>query len=136
MIPFFGHIEKGVIQLNELGQFAFDYIQGINTNKDNARLIIHVVMPNHVHAIIKLKNKVSAKKANKFGPILPGSLSSLINHYKGRVTKYANKNNLPWNGWQERFHDHIIRDFAQYEKIHDYIATNPRNWKSDKYFRH
>lgn len=136
MILFFGQIKNGIMQLNNLGQFASEYMISINTHKDNAMLINHIVMPNHVHAIIELKNKKSEKKANKFGPLLPGSLSSLINHYKGRVTKYANNNNLPWNGWHERFHDHIIRDINQYEKIYNYITTNPLNWKSDRYFRH
>ncbi len=135
-IPFFGHVEKGVMRLNDLGKFAYDYMQGISTHKDDADLIIHVVMPNHVHAIIKLKGKISEKKINKFGPLIPGSLSALVNHYKGRVTTYANKNGLPWNGWQDLFHDHIIRGHSQYEKICDYIATNPSNWKSDRYYFH
>ncbi len=134
MKNFFGYIENGIMYLNELGKFACEYMENINTNKENARIINHVIMPNHVHAIIKLKNKKSEKRSNNFGPLIPGSLSSLINHYKGGVTKYANRNNLPWNGWHERFHDNIIRDFNQYEKINDYITNNPINWNSDRYF--
>ncbi len=133
---FFGNIKEGKMHFNELGKFAFDYMENINTHKENARIINHVVMPNHVHALIKLINKNPEKKTNKFGPLLPGSLSSLINQYKGRVTKYANTNNLPWNGWHERFHDHIVHDFNQYEKIDNYITTNPLNWQSDRYFPH
>ncbi len=37
--------------------------------------------------------------------------------------------------WQSRFYDHVIRDQKSYERIKDYIATNPANWQSDKFFR-
>jgi putative transposase len=36
--------------------------------------------------------------------------------------------------WQERFHDHIIRDGAEYQRIYRYIKNNPLNWESDKFF--
>ena len=29
------------------------------------------------------------------------------------------------NGWQSRFHDHIIRNDAEYQRITDYIINNP-----------
>ena len=35
--------------------------------------------------------------------------------------------------WQPRFHDHIIRDGAAFERIQNYIANNPSNWKEDKF---
>jgi len=130
---FFGNIVEGHMNLNNLGKFAFEYMENININKKNARVINHIVMPNHVHALIKLKNPTLKKKTNEFGPLIPGSLSALINQYKGRITKYANTNDLPWDGWHERFHDHIVRDVNQYEKIDNYISNNPRNWKSDRY---
>ncbi len=52
----FGVIENGTMLLNDLGQFACKFLDGINENKKNAQLINHVVMPNHVHAIVILKN--------------------------------------------------------------------------------
>jgi REP element-mobilizing transposase RayT len=135
MVPWFGFVGEGKMILNELGRFAFDFMQGINDHKGNARVINHVVMPNHVHAIILLKNEFSEKKLNEYGPLLAGSLSALVNHYKGRVTKFANTNQLPWGGWQERFHDHIIKNVASFDNINQYISKNPSNWQSDRYFR-
>jgi REP element-mobilizing transposase RayT len=62
-----------------------------------------------------------------------GSLSTVIRSYKSAVTHYANKNNLP-SGWQERFHDHIVRNEQEFKRIYDYITNNPRNWKGDKFY--
>lgn len=58
------------------------------------------------------------------------TVSSIIGGYKSAVTKHANRMNLK-NGWQTRFHDHIIRDDAEYQRISNYIINNPENWNED-----
>ncbi|MFT6021624.1 MAG: putative transposase [Saprospiraceae bacterium] len=37
--------------------------------------------------------------------------------------------------WQERFHDHIIRNESSYTRISNYIINNPSKWKEDKFFK-
>jgi REP element-mobilizing transposase RayT len=63
----------------------------------------------------------------------PNSISTIIRSYKSAVTKHANRLELQ-NGWQPRFHDHIIRDAMEYQRISDYIKNNPKLWKEDKFF--
>ncbi len=36
--------------------------------------------------------------------------------------------------WQRSYHDHIIRDKNDYEKIWDYIDTNTINWQQDCFY--
>ena len=36
--------------------------------------------------------------------------------------------------FQRSFHDHVIRDENDYNKIADYIASNPLNWEKDCFF--
>ena len=36
--------------------------------------------------------------------------------------------------WQKSYHDHIIRDEAEYQKIREYIDTNPLKWQDDCYY--
>ncbi len=60
------------------------------------------------------------------------SVSSIIGSYKSSVTKHANRLNLE-NGWQTRFHDHIIRARDEYLKIKYYIRNNPKNWEKDRF---
>ena len=61
------------------------------------------------------------------------SLSSIMGSYKSAVTRHCNRLGLEF-GWQSRFHEHIIRDAAEYQRIKNYIANNPRNWKEDKFY--
>ena len=70
---------------------------------------------------------------NRFQNIGKNTVSSIIGSYKSAVTKHANRLGFE-NGWQSRFHDHIIRDDAEYQRISDYIIDNPSNWKDDKFY--
>lgn len=71
----------------------------------------------------------SQQSKNKFGP-QSQNLASIIRGYKTGVTKYARNNNIDFI-WQSRFHDHIIRNDAEYQRIKNYIINNPKNWKDD-----
>jgi putative transposase len=63
---------------------------------------------------------------NKFGPQTK-NLGSIVRGFKSAVTTFARKNNLEFD-WQERFHDHIIRNHDEYLRISNYIINNPPNW--------
>mgnify|MGYP002344219571 FL=1 len=62
-----------------------------------------------------------------------GLLSVVIGGFKSAVTKFVNENRIPF-GWQTRFHDHIIRDPNEWEKITNYIMNNPATWENDKFY--
>ena len=70
---------------------------------------------------------------NRFQNIGKNTISSIIGAYKSAVTKHANRLGIE-NGWQTRFHDHIIRNDNEYQKISDYIVNNPNLWNEDRYF--
>jgi hypothetical protein len=36
--------------------------------------------------------------------------------------------------WQRSFHDHVIRDRRDYEKIAKYINENPLKWQHDCFY--
>ena len=119
---------------NDLGAYAAERMDKITEYSGCATVVNQIIMPNHVHAIIELNNDTTDYQPNRFGPLLEKSLSSVLNHYKGRITKYANENNLH-HAWQARFHDHIIRNFAEYQRIFDYITDNPQKWTDDKFYK-
>ena len=130
----FGEIKNKKIFLNELGKHAYQLFRDINIYTNYAKISNCVIKPDHVHAIIELTNRTKEHIPNKFGPLLKKSLSSVVNHYKGRVTRFANKHDFP-AGWQERFHDHIIRDLTEYKIIFNYITNNPKKWEDDKFYK-
>lgn len=69
---------------------------------------------------------------NKFGP-QSKNLASIIRGFKSAVTTFAHKNKIEF-GWQSRFHDHIIRNNAEYNRIKTYILENPVNWQQNKFY--
>lgn len=68
----------------------------------------------------------------RFQNIGKNTISSIIGSYKSAVTKHANRLGLP-NGWQTKFHDHIIRNKTAFRNISNYIIDNPKNWKEDRF---
>jgi REP element-mobilizing transposase RayT len=61
-----------------------------------------------------------------------GSLASIVRSYKSAVTKFANENRLQ-SGWQDRFHNHIVRNDGQLKRISEYISNNPIQWENNKF---
>ncbi len=65
------------------------------------------------------------------------TLWSIINMFKGAVTKYAKSwAQIPyWDTFarQSRYHDHIIRNEKEYQQIRYYIQTNPQNRENDMF---
>ena len=81
-----------------------------------------IVMPNHIHAIFVLD-----------GLDTP-SLSRIIGQFKMSVTKEIRDNYKIDTVWQRSFHDHIIRNQKDYERIWLYIHGNPQKWNEDCFF--
>ncbi len=139
---FFGDVKNGKMVLNEIGQVANEFWKSMPETFDNLIIDEFVVMPNHVHLILFLENPASVDtrhgvylqktpQINKFGGLVPNSVSSIINHYKGNVTKYTNEKNISF-AWQSKFYDHIIRNEKSLNRIREYIQMNPENWENDR----
>jgi putative transposase len=57
----------------------------------------------------------------------------LIGSYKSAVTKHTNRLGFEFE-WQTRFHDHIIRNNDEFQRIQQYIINNPAKWADDKFY--
>ena len=67
-----------------------------------------------------------------FGP-QSKNLASIVRGVKSAVTIHAKIAGQDF-AWQERFHDHVIRNEEEYRNIRNYIANNPANWEKDKFY--
>jgi len=65
------------------------------------------------------------------GPLIKNSVSSFINHLKGKIKRWCNENRYSEFHWQARFHDRIIRNAHENDLISKYIQNNVANWESD-----
>jgi len=105
----------------------------------------YIIMPNHVHGIIKIRRDEALPRLYKdipySGPharmskISPkaGSLPVIIGSYKSAAAKHihALQNGKKFQ-WQSRYYDTIIWDEDSLQNIYDYIKNNPINWQYDR----
>lgn len=150
-INHFGEIQNSKMILNPLGKIAKEYWNKIKELHHFVRLLSFVMMPNHIHGIIIISHPerhddASVGACHRHAPtghaptgqtihdiqLPPKGIPSLINHYKGAVKKWANKNQNKSFTWQRNYHDHIIRDENELNRIQEYILTNSMNWKNDE----
>ena len=90
-------------------------------------------MPNRVHGIIAIdKPDSGGDSPNRFGP-QSRNPASIIRGYKIGVTKFARQRDLPFK-WQARYHDRVIRNMGEYERVRQYIYENPEKWEEDTYY--
>ena len=62
-----------------------------------------------------------------------GRLSVVIGGFKRAITRYANQHGIEF-AWQDRFHDHIIRNQDEMNRIATYIRNNPMVWEEDLFY--
>jgi len=147
---YFGEIRNGKMNLSNVGVLANVFWYEIKNHAQNVELGEYIIMPNHIHGILILKNDENA--VAEAGHALPlqnendktigqkrfqnpgkNSVSSIVGSYKSAVSKHANRLGYEF-AWQSRFHDHIIRDQQSFSRITNYIINNPANWKEDKFY--
>ena len=107
--------------LNELGKIIQEQIMQIPSHYESVILDHFVVMPNHIHMIIGLNGSGS-------------DLTHVIGQYKSGVTRIIRKTKPDIEVWQRSFHDHVIRNQKEYEKIWNYIEGNPMKWDEDCFY--
>ena len=144
----FGNIVDGVMHLDELGEFVTQVLQTIREHNRYAECTLFVVMPNHIHAIfaIDLKNVptahfVGARHASpanteedymQWVSRCKGLLSVVVDNMKSAITHFTNLHNIGF-AWQRSYHEHIIRDADDFNRVAEYIRMNPLRWAEDEY---
>ncbi|BAZ44499.1 hypothetical protein NIES4102_15090 [Chondrocystis sp. NIES-4102] len=135
---FFGNVNNGIMQLSDIGLIIAQEWQKTPQIRPNVQLDEWVVMPNHLHGIIIIKNpvktfrrNVSTDNGNK-SRLKSDSLGSIIGQFKSVCTKQIWKMGFNDFRWQPRFHDHIIRDEKSLSRIRQYIVNNPAKWELDR----
>ena len=127
---------KAAMILSEIGHELKRSILATMNIYPNVQLGIFQIMPDHVHLMLTLipiqentprRVPTSITNNSTLQPLKSGSVSSVVNHLKGSVTKWARNNQIEFC-WQSRFHDHIIRDSSEKKIIENYILKNPERW--------
>jgi len=114
-------------ELTEIGKIALSELLELEKRFPNLTIENHVIMPNHIHILMRLEKAGASPH-----PTIPG----IIGAYKSIVTWRVNEtqNTAGQKLFQTSFHDHVIRDEHDYLTRWQYIDDNPAKWSEDQYY--
>ncbi|MCK5320584.1 hypothetical protein KAJ61_04295 [Candidatus Parcubacteria bacterium] len=68
-----------------------------------------------------------------FGHVTPKSIFTIIGSFKSITTKIVNLKFYETGfAWQSRFHDRVIRNGDELNRIRQYVMDNPLKWEIDR----
>lgn len=132
------------LNLNEYGNIVNFTWNDLPNHIPGIELDEFVVMPNHVHGIIRIIGsdlQRDLQRAERAG-LEPAPtdklqkrivLSEIIRQFKTFSAKRINTrcNMYGISLWQRNYYEHIIRNEVSLNTIRKYINENPLNWKND-----
>jgi putative transposase len=124
--PLLGSTRGDICGLSEIGCETALNLQNIPEHYPHASLDEFIVMPNHLHCILFINRCNHVHTGSDFGKTVAGSVSTIIGHAKGAVTRWCRESKTPFQ-WQSLVHDHVIRNEQEYWAIRNYIINNPKN---------
>ena len=138
----FGEIQGRKMRLNEFGRLAHDTWNDLPNHNSNCHLDAFVIMPNHVHGIVIIGNRIDSAGTDS-RPVGVGSeptptgstnISEVIRGFKTFSARRINdaRDTKGQPVWQRGFYDHIIRQEEDVENIRAYIQQNPERWERDR----
>ena len=76
----------------------------------------------------------SESAPNRRGKVTSPALGKIMAYFKYQSTKRINQyyNRAPTRIWQRNYHDHVIRDDKDLQRLHQYIQENPMKWSLDQ----
>ena len=136
----FGEIVKEEMILNDFGKIADKCWREIPDHFPFVELGAHVIMPNHAHGIIVIRD-IDGRGAAMLRPyddnathkinVTPGSLGAIVRSFKSAVSYRIHKEHNATGIWQRNYYEHIIRDEKDLQNKTDYIEANPMLWDED-----
>jgi REP element-mobilizing transposase RayT len=134
--PLFGSVVNGRMMVNAAGRIAAEEWQRSAVIRKEMELDEFVVMPNHVHGIVRIKRGdlpvARARGGQPVARLLPRSLGAFIAGYKGAVGKRLNELRHSPGAvvWHRNYWDVIVRDEQVLANIRQYIRFNPQNYQA------
>jgi putative transposase len=142
----FGHIKDEKMHLNRYGEAVQFNWNNLPKIYPHVQLDAFVIMPDHIHGIIILKNDPvgagsptdESTTENLYKPApapqkrhgLPEIIRNLKTRSGTRINQLRSTKGNPV--WQRGYYEHIVRNQQALFNIRRYIINNPIKWQKDK----
>ena len=127
----FGAIVGAKSVLNELGEAVAASLRSLGERYPGTEVIEFVVMPNHVHVILRLARRRDNRKHQ---------LGYVIGRFKGWISKVyrdlvaaGRAVDVGTTPWQRDYWDKLVTTDEQLEAYRRYIRQNPAKWTRDRF---
>ena len=117
--------------LNALGEAVKNLIETLPKFNHEVFVDAFVVMPNHVHLILKIENRPT-NTDHHLGKII-GKLKSLAAREYRLLKEKGLVRDIGSKLWQANYWEKIITSHEQLEAIRTYIVNNPKKWSIDRF---
>ena len=118
--------QNPTVMLLPYGKIAEKYIKELHCFYEDISVDKYVIMPNHIHMLIKISSKENHLKCDD--PFKKeDNTNSRISKFVSTFKRFCNKE-YGENIWQNRYFDHVIRCEKDYRETWTYIEHNPRRW--------
>jgi Transposase and inactivated derivatives len=139
----FGDVVEEEMKHSQIGVIATHCWEEIPRHFQSVELDECVVMPNHVHGIIIITDRVEnvrhvgiqhveSLRKNSYQHIVAGSIGVIVRSFKSAVSRLCHLNGHFQFTWQPNYYDRIIRDEKELNNIREYIRNNPLRWFFDE----
>ncbi len=116
----FGEIRDGAMQANASGVLVEQTWRDLPSVVPTIDLDAFVLMPNHVHAVIAIRERGGR------------DLAEIVRVFKSWSTRRVNAARGGSGAlWQRGYHDRVVRNGDDLDRIRHYIRENPRAWAFD-----
>ena len=125
--PWNGRRGRRLVQLTARGKAA----QGILLQMEEYKTVKvekTAIMPNHIHLLLFVREGECAGSSQAPNPT-NAAVPLFVSLFKRKCNRICGE-----NIWQRSYHDHIVRDEADYQRIWEYIDTNPAKWREDCFY--
>ncbi len=120
------------MQLNEYGRIVDACWRAIPEHFPHVCIDEFVVMPDHVHGIIRITRKHERSRPVGYPPRgpSPGSLGAIIGSLKSAASRRINRLRSATRPqiWQRNYWDRLVRSPSHLHAMRLYIRLNPANW--------
>ena len=127
----FGAIVGDRCELNELGRRVGEYWREMPAKYPELELDEFVVMPNHFHAIVRVRFRPTNKE-HHLGFLL-GRFKGGTGYIYGKMRRAGEVDDIGDHLWQFDYWDKIVTSEQQLAAYRRYIRDNPKNWTRDRF---
>ncbi len=127
----FGAVVGTKSVLSELGEAVADSLRTLGERHPGSEVVDFVVMPNHLHAILRIARRQDNRKHQ---------LGYVIGQFKGWIAKVyrdlraaGRAVNVGDTPWQRDYREKLVTTEEKLQAFRRYIQLNPAKWSSDRF---